>query len=104
MKTKFAIASIATVAAFASIGNAFAGELYNEVDQSFSPSVMSPPVSVAGYVSGGELYPTIERQANQPVAQTADKAAPSIYATGGELYAPIQTGNGFSGTDTNMAE
>lgn len=105
MKTKFVIASFATAAAFASVGTAFAGELYNEANQSFSPAVMSPPVSVAGYVGGGELYPTIERQADKPAAITAKApATPSVYATGGELFAPTEFGNGLAGSDTNMAE
>ncbi len=105
MKTRFAIVAIATVAAFASIGNAVAGELYADVGQSFSPATLSAPMSVAGYEGGGELYPAIERLANQPVAQTpVAKPTPAIYATGGELFAPSQFGNSFSAIDTNVAE
>lgn len=103
MKTRFAIAAVATIAAFSSIGSAVAGELYSPSEGSYTPVAVTPnPVAV--YDGGGELHLAVERQTAR--FEASDKPKPptnSIYALGGELYFPAELRNG-SPFNANLAE
>lgn len=107
MNSRIALASLATLAAFATAGAATAGELYPEAERSFTPSIMTPPVSIAGYTVSGELYGFEGGESFKPVTITPRRApVHSSYALGGELYNPIELNRQIAGqhTDTNKAE
>ncbi len=106
MKTKLAIATVATLAAFASIGNAVAGELYGELERQarFPSGTVNAALNDGPAITGGELYGLVEHQAAGFVGSAALKpSAPSIYALGGEFIRPMVSTLG-AGLNTELAE